>query len=208
MMNDQARRERKLERQRAWRSANPQLVAAQLERRYAKKRAATAAARLAARPPGDWRAVPGFEGYFADQNGRILGLKGRVLAPSFVDGYARVHMKGKNYMVHRIVMLTFEGPCPLGSEVNHRNGMKGDNRRSNLEYVTKSQNIRHSLDVLGRIRARGEANGTSWITEEMVHAMRALYDAGGVTTRDIGVAFGVDRSHARRICTRQSWRHI
>ncbi len=47
-------------------------------------------------------------------------------------------------------MLAFAGPCPEGQEVNHKNGVTKDNRLSNLEYVTKSQNLLHRFRVLNR----------------------------------------------------------
>lgn len=53
--------------------------------------------------------------------------------------------KGSNGKpVHQLVMQTFIGPTPDGSEVLHKNGDPTDNRLANLRYGTRTDNI---LDV-------------------------------------------------------------
>ena len=59
-----------------------------------------------------------------------------------------VDYKSKEYWVHRLVLWTFERECPEWQECNHKNGIKDDNRLVNLEWCTKSDNIKHSLRVL------------------------------------------------------------
>lgn len=50
----------------------------------------------------------------------------------------------KHINVHRLVMLSFVGPCPQGMCVDHKDGNKHNNRLSNLEYVTLSENLRRA----------------------------------------------------------------
>ena len=47
---------------------------------------------------------------------------------------------------HRLIAEAFFWPSEL--QVNHKDGDKSNNRIDNLEYVTQSQNQRHSRDVL------------------------------------------------------------
>lgn len=52
--------------------------------------------------------------------------------------------------MHRLVAIEFLGPPGFtGAQVNHKNGIKTDNRIRNLEWVTQSQNMKHAKKVLG-----------------------------------------------------------
>jgi len=112
-----------------------------------------------------WVKVKDFENYEVSNLGKVRRLdsvviqggvktryKGRVLSQENVKGYKRVTLsKGKivkRFTVHRLVLMSFtknlyNKPC-----VNHINGDKLDNRLSNLEWVTYSENEIHSIKVL------------------------------------------------------------
>ncbi len=69
----------------------------------------------------------------------------KILTPD-QDGYLSVMLycgkASKNCRVHRLVMGAFVGLSD--NEVNHKNGIKTDNRLRNLEYVTRFQNEQHA----------------------------------------------------------------
>lgn len=70
-------------------------------------------------------------------------------------GYIRIGIRNESgrsihAFSHRIVFMYYNGDIPEGIQVNHKNGIKHDNRLSNLELMTQSQNIRHAFDVLKR----------------------------------------------------------
>ena len=55
--------------------------------------------------------------------------------------------KPKNWRVHRLVEMLFI-PNPSGlTEVNHIDGNKDNNHVSNLEWCTRSHNVKHSFDT-------------------------------------------------------------
>lgn len=107
-----------------------------------------------------WRPVVGWDGiYEVSDLGRIRSLC--YAQPKIVTGAAKryVHIvlcrdgRREDCLVHRLVALAFLGaPSIETMEVNHRNGNKLDNRLSNLEWVTRSENKIHAHHVLG-IRA-------------------------------------------------------
>ena len=54
----------------------------------------------------------------------------------------------KHCYVHNLVATAFVEGWREGLEVNHKNGVKTDNRAENLEWVTSSENKQHASDVL------------------------------------------------------------
>ena len=59
-------------------------------------------------------------------------------------GYLHVRRNGRAFAVHRLVAATFLGqPASADLDVNHKDGDRCNNRLENLEYVTRSENVRH-----------------------------------------------------------------
>ena len=97
-----------------------------------------------------WKDIVGYEGYYLVSSfGRIKNKKEKIIFQTTTHhGYKRtvLQKKGiiKNFFVHRIVAESFIGPRPDGYQVNHKNLIRSDNNFQNLEYVTDSQNKKHS----------------------------------------------------------------
>lgn len=109
-----------------------------------------------------WKDIPGYAGrYQVSDAGRVRSLDhyvrlvahgvetrrlspGRVLRPGpSTSGHLSVTLgRGNTKQVHALVMLAFEGPPPPGHEVLHENHTPTDNRRTNLRYGTRGENLK------------------------------------------------------------------
>lgn len=119
-----------------------------------------------------WKDVEGYEGrYQVSNRGRVKRLTFTYLAKVFNKAYTQVARRehvltgrkdkdgyfivslpcGKSYRnhrVHRLVATAFiPNPCNL-PQVNHKNGIKHDNRVENLEWITNKGNLYHAHHVL------------------------------------------------------------
>jgi len=121
-----------------------------------------------------WKDIKGYEGLYqvsntgrvraldrqiGYRNGRLRNWKGveKVLTEN-TRGYLATKLykdgKGATKEIHRFVAEAFI-PNPDGKdEVNHIDGNKHNNHISNLEWVSHSENMRHSTEVLKNIKKR------------------------------------------------------
>ena len=81
-----------------------------------------------------------------ERTGQVLRLrKGRS---GYFDVLLKYKGQDKRFYVHKLVATAFVEGWREGLEVNHKNGVKTDNRAENLEWVTASENHQHAHDVL------------------------------------------------------------
>ena len=93
---------------------------------------------LNGRTPGCWQVSS--LGRYRNSRG---GISHGCLKPS---GYCEVNIKGSTCQLHRLVAHAFLGPPPsqAACQVNHIDGNHSNNRIDNLEWVSHSENMRHS----------------------------------------------------------------
>lgn len=89
--------------------------------------------------------------YLVTKTGRVFSLTGQFKHRELKQhqhraGYKIVFLCGRKRVVkyvHRLVAESFLGQVS-GKQVNHKNGIKTDNRLENLEWVSRSENQLHS----------------------------------------------------------------
>lgn len=175
-----------------------------------------------------WKDIIGFEGYYQVSNmGRIKSLakivkhsnpklkcsrKERILKQNKVIGYLSVcfsknGVATKPFLVHRIVGEHFidnpyNKPC-----INHKNGIRHDNRATELEWCTHSENSQHAIDTgLHKVMIGEDVNGVK-LSEGDVFEIRRMVEIG-LTQKEIGLVFNVNASTISDIKTKTTWRHI
>ena len=162
-----------------------------------------------------WKPAFGFEGiYECSTNGRVRSArnitsskKGRVLKPHTGTKYAQVQLRKNGVYhhtyIHRLVMATFVGPSSL--TVNHKNGVKTDNRIENLEYATNQENLLHATRVLGK--RRGTLHWKARLNDTDIRDIRRRLFSGE-THQSIADAYSVCRVNITCIAIGRTWKHV
>ena len=68
--------------------------------------------------------------------------------------------------------------------------------------------IMHPMHKDPELAPRGEKNAAAKLTEADVVAIRAAWDAGGVTLAALGARYGVAKGTINFIAKRKTWRHV
>lgn len=132
--------------------------------------------------------------------GYVIGSLRRVLSQHFDKrGYARVGIWQRGAVnpsvitVHRLVAIAFRCNEQNKPQVNHLNAVRMDNRLDNLQWATRSENIRHAYaaGLFDNAIRRGEANHLTRYSDDQVRGIKKLY-ALGATKYLIAQATGIN----------------
>jgi hypothetical protein len=99
----------------------------------------------------EYTEITEFPAYEISEEGNIRNKKSlKILSQSLSSkGYYQINIANKSRRVHRLLAETFINNPNLLETVNHINGDKLDNRLENLEWMSRSDNAKHSREVLG-----------------------------------------------------------
>ena len=136
--------------------------------------------------------------------GTVYGAAGAPVG--YVDprqGYVRIGMTrdGHQY-AHRLIYTACNGPIPPGYHIDHRNGLKADNRIVNLDAVTHAENMARAF-VRGSAKF-GEAMPNARLSAAIVREIRK----SDIPTREWARRLGVDAKTVRLARRGTTWRHV
>lgn len=133
---------------------------------------------------------------------RVIPCERRRVEHRTPRGYlqARATINGRRYHggAHRLVWQYFNGDIPPGYEINHDNGLKDDNRPSNLLCGSSGANVAHAHRG-GLIDQTGERNPAAKLRDNEVAQIRLAYSKGGYTMEQLGKRFGISFQHVSRL---------
>ena len=160
--------------------------------------------------------IEGYEDYFVSDDGKVYSSKHKKIR----EIKQRINKKGRPYVnlskngkvksfeTHRIVAKHFLPNFSLDLEVNHINGVKTDNNVSNLEMVTRKQNIQHAFKNGLKENPKGEEHWDAKLTEEQVIEIRNKYVPKIYTQEMLAKEYNVSRSTIKFILNGTIWKHI
>ena len=168
------------------------------------------------------RPIPGLEGrYSVTSSGRVFSHNYRrtrktveLAQAVHPEGYRRVKLFAMNRNsptpVHRLVAMAFhENPLNL-PQVNHIDGVKGNNRAENLEWVDNAGNQQHAFRTGLQTRPVGEDHPGAILTEAVVVLIKR--DLMGEKYKgqltDIAAKYGTTKYSVFDIKSGRSWRHV
>jgi len=171
-----------------------------------------------------WKPIPDFEGsYSASTNGQVRSearvvkkttglakLKEKLRKPVLGDdGYYRIVLRKDNksygFLLHRLILLTFEGTPPQKYEGCHLDGNSQNNILSNLCWALHSENEKHKISK--GTSNRGSNHYLTKLMEEDVRKIKTLLSRG-TSQQKTADKFNIDRRVVNQIATGKTWKHV
>lgn len=165
-----------------------------------------------------WADVFGYEGKYKISNfgqlksldrevvsrgGMLITIKGKLKKPQInYKGYNKVLLNkngvSKGYFIHRLVGIAFIQNPKNKPQINHKNGIRTDNRVQNLEWCTNTENQIHSFAVLNRkgsvMKKGGESTSSKKVRCDTLEIEKPSLE-------EMSIHFGFLRQRISEVCT-------
>lgn len=158
-----------------------------------------------------WEIIQNYPGYLISNVGRVYSYRSkRILKPQLNEGYRWVWLRGagidKQARIHQLVAKYFVKNPSNKPIVNHKNGIKADNRYKNLEWVTISENITHAHELGLVDMKKGEAHHESKLSKNDVKEIRE--SSNNFYQYELAEIYGVSQSVISDVINRKIWKHV
>ena len=146
---------------------------------------------------------------------KICGLKtikARMLKKILPDKYYTVKLSKHGIIevacIHVLVATAFHKNPENKKCVNHKDGNKLNNHRSNVEWATYSENNKHAF-LIGVRCHKGDKSPRSKLKTNQVLEIKGILESGAnITLKAIGEKFGVSWATIRDIKKGFTWTHL
>jgi len=174
----------------------------------------------------NWEDIKGYEGcYQVSDLGRIKSLqryvtsryggerivreriRKTVLIKEYISIDLSVGGKRKTHRVHRLVATAFIFNPLNKPQINHKNGIKIDNRWFNLEWATGKENQSHAFRLGLNKGQKGEEHSQCKFNDIEIIAMRSVNTKIFNTTR-ICKTYEISSGNLSAVLNRKTWTHI
>jgi len=176
-----------------------------------------------------WKEIKGYEGYYKVSNfGNVKSLRRKIMTSKGhyhtvnsrvmvlkkdTNGYSSVILSKNQitnqFRVHRLVADAFIPNVENLKCVNHIDGNKKNNKVENLEWVTHSENSRHSVKI-GLTQKKdnsGVNNPRSRVNDSIVILIRNDFN-NGLSHGELMKKYNLPSSTISNIKLKKTWTHV
>jgi len=121
------------------------------------------------------------------------------------NSYLHIKLNKKAVMVHHIIAICIFGKESIGMQVNHKNGIKTDNRKVNLELVSQKENARHAWDT-GLFNSH--INNIRKLTDEDVFNIKKDLYYTNKSYKELALEYNVSKRLIENIKNGSDWNHV
>lgn len=161
----------------------------------------------------NWLTIKDYPNYQISDQGNVRRIDTGLLRKFQLTrrGYHRITLGKRKkdgtgataYGVHRLVAMYFIKNTENKPQVNHRNGIKTDNRVENLEWATNSENAKHSFRI-GLQSNVGSKNPAAKMTES-----DALFiKLSNLSSVSLSKAMGIPLTSIYNLRCGKTWKHV